>query len=65
LIGSEKTLFIQLLGIVGFINKQLWFVKPSSAVKPASSSKGSAGKVAAKKEDKKQMDDFYYFFFDY
>jgi hypothetical protein len=62
LIGSEKTLFIQLLGIVGFINKQLWFVKPSSAVKPASSSKGSAGKAAAKKKDKKANGRFLLFF---
>jgi len=47
---------------VGFINEQLWFVKPSSAVKPASSSKGSAGKAAAKKEDKKANGRFLLFF---
>jgi hypothetical protein len=41
------------LEIAGFINKQLSFLELSSAVKPDSSSKGSAGKKAAKKRGEK------------
>ncbi|WP_186003892.1 hypothetical protein [Parageobacillus genomosp. 1] len=47
------------LEIAGFINKQLWFVESSSAVKPDSSFKGSAGKEAAKKRGKKANGRFF------